>query len=109
MPSLGGDITEWKVSVMSTPNVSLSSPKARIAMTGVYVRPQIKDDQIIMPPTGAVQAVPILLEAMQRADVYEAGFRVVTDSIVAHPPEPVSLAVASGQQTEPPDEPDDET
>jgi len=101
MPALAADQTIWKVSVMSTDNISISSQHARVSMTGVYVRPAPRGDEIIIPPVGAIQAVPIVLEATHRADVHMSGFRIVMDTTTAHPAEAVSQAVASVAEAEP--------
>nr|UHS72494.1 MAG: putative gag protein [Totiviridae sp.] len=88
LPPMNDDTFDWDVSFTIDDTYTVSSTTGlRIGTHGSFRPPGDKDMAIIIPDVQSVMYAPVTLRVLSRANVQQAGFRVLVPSTSHNPPD----------------------
>jgi len=108
LPPMCDDSFTWNVEFAIDDSYTVSSTTGiRVGTRGSFLVPNEKDAQIIVPDVQSVMYTPITLRVSTRANVQQAGFRVLGLDTSHNPPDPLrpSAGLEQAQEQEGDDEP----
>lgn len=94
IPGMGADLNKWTVTVSSSEMMMLTATDfAKHPTRGVFLPPNEKDVNVIIPPAEGLVYAPMTIRMTSRGQFVQAGFQIVTQTTPHHPPDTAAEAL----------------
>lgn len=96
LPGMGADRNKWTIDVaVSEMQMLTATDFARHPTQGVFMPPQGRDVNILIPPAESLSYAPVTIRMAERGQFEQAGFQIVGTITQHHPPDGVDAAQAA--------------